>query len=756
MRSKKRLLFLKFLLCAFLIGTFSFGCAYYNTFFNAKKEFNAAAKERKKRTGDKASSQENGHYNKAIEKASAILELHSNSKYVDDALFMIGQCFYYQKQYVKAERKFNELIELYGESNLYDNSLLWRAKSRIEIKKYTDAMNDCRELNSNSSDQSLKDEAQFCLALIAFSNEEYEEAIELYKSIAAEASDKQIRANTYFKLGESYNELDDYASASNAFQNAIKFSPSLEFRYITLLELGKAQKLSGNNDLAIKTFNRILDDNAAKEYWLDTEIEVADALYKKGEIKDAINNLKYLIEENSKTVAAGKAHYYLGKIYEDYYFDYEQAKFHYDLVKKTAARSEVGPLAITKSGILEKVLLLREKIALLNAPVDTTAIESEQEPVEDNPGINEDLPVANERRRRQNNPNEMPPSENRDDGGVRNDTMSPRAQGSNMGRENTQYQTRDTKQSGNKKKEEVEEFIRGSVKPKVLLTPKDNLDITHLQLGEVYYFQFNQPDTALKHYQAAYNEARNDTIAATALFSISYIYEHDHRNIPKSDSLLRLILTNYPQTLQAEGARQRLDLPLTESAEDTIEYRFYAVDKALWTEDKADMALSLYQKIIDDYPETEYAAKALYGQGWIWEKHLHENEKAYEFYNTLLEQHPQSSFALRIKPKIDTYNNKDQILQEAVTDSTLALAADSLSQQQQLPARDEPLTELAEMPASLEQDVVREERRKDTRTDEGALIIKKPIRNGKPPPPRTPTGSVAPNKTEKSNKIQEE
>ena len=266
-------------------------------------------------------------------------------------------------------------------------------------------------------------------------------------------------------------------------------------------------------------------------------------------------------------------------------------------------------------------------------------------------------------------------------------------------------------------------------------------------MGEVHYFQFNQPDTALKHYQAAYREARNDTIAATALFSISYIYEHDHRNIPKADSLLRVILTNYPQTLQAEGARQRLDLPLTKSPEDTIKSRFYAVDNALWKQDNADMALALYQKIIDDYPETEYAAKALYGQGWIWEKHLKENEKAYEFYNSLLEQHPQSSYAQKIKPKIDTYNNKDKILQEVAADSSLALAADSLSQQQQLPVQEEPLTDIAEMPASLEQDVARAERKIDNRIDEGTVIIKKPIRNGKPPPPRTPAGSAAPNNT---------
>ena len=82
-------------------------CAYFNTFYNTKKVFNEAKKERKKRLSEKPSSAELQKYDKTIEKASRILEIYPNSKYVDDALMILGECFYYKGENVKAQRKFH-------------------------------------------------------------------------------------------------------------------------------------------------------------------------------------------------------------------------------------------------------------------------------------------------------------------------------------------------------------------------------------------------------------------------------------------------------------------------------------------------------------------------------------------------------------------------------------------------------------------------------------------------------------------------
>ena len=52
----------------------------------------------------------NTELEKVIEKCSKILQFHSETGYVEDALLMLGKSFYYKNNYQKAQRKFEELI----------------------------------------------------------------------------------------------------------------------------------------------------------------------------------------------------------------------------------------------------------------------------------------------------------------------------------------------------------------------------------------------------------------------------------------------------------------------------------------------------------------------------------------------------------------------------------------------------------------------------------------------------------------------
>ena len=105
------------------------GCAYYNTFYNAKKFYREAEKERQKRERtqvvelspeeqerlrrsgfgrgtdlNRASTTEMQNYQRAVEKASKVLEFYPKSKYIDDAIMLLGECFYYRREYSKALR----------------------------------------------------------------------------------------------------------------------------------------------------------------------------------------------------------------------------------------------------------------------------------------------------------------------------------------------------------------------------------------------------------------------------------------------------------------------------------------------------------------------------------------------------------------------------------------------------------------------------------------------------------------------------
>lgn len=55
------------------------------------------------------SGQASAFLDKAIEKCAKVISVYPKSKWVDDAILMLGECYYQKHDYDKAMRKFSEL-----------------------------------------------------------------------------------------------------------------------------------------------------------------------------------------------------------------------------------------------------------------------------------------------------------------------------------------------------------------------------------------------------------------------------------------------------------------------------------------------------------------------------------------------------------------------------------------------------------------------------------------------------------------------
>ncbi len=116
---------------------------YFNLYHNAKTLYYDAEEQILKERKDVFFISEaaipagaNQNLPKVIEKFSKLLQFHNKSSYVDDALFLIGKAFYYQKSYIKASRKFQELIATQPNSSLVIDATLWLGKSEMQMKKF--------------------------------------------------------------------------------------------------------------------------------------------------------------------------------------------------------------------------------------------------------------------------------------------------------------------------------------------------------------------------------------------------------------------------------------------------------------------------------------------------------------------------------------------------------------------------------------------------------------------------------------------
>ena len=91
------------------------GCVYYNTFYNAKKNYMKAEAQRRLSEADPENRGLQNTYRSlyltAIRKASTVLQLHPESDWVDDSLVLIGKAYYWRGEYAQAIEKFDELLD---------------------------------------------------------------------------------------------------------------------------------------------------------------------------------------------------------------------------------------------------------------------------------------------------------------------------------------------------------------------------------------------------------------------------------------------------------------------------------------------------------------------------------------------------------------------------------------------------------------------------------------------------------------------
>lgn len=664
-------------------------CAYYNTFFNAKKSFNNAEKERLKTEGKTASAQAKQNYTKAIQKASRLLEFYPDSKYVDDALFILGKSFYYTEEYRKAKRKFEELIQNFPDSKLVLESELWMGKTNIELRDYETAEKNFRTILNNKTDKAIMEEAQYLLGGLYFHKEDYAVALSEYEIAAKMTRDKAMRSRTYFQIGECYFKLKNFPEATKAYENARRYSTDVQSEYNALYKAGITHKELKDYDTSISIFTNLLGDIAFEEHWPECKLQVAECLQFKGEINNAVAWYESITEDHKRTDEAARAYYHLGIIYEHNKFDYEKAKEYFDSASKEFTRSEIIPLANAKSKSVQNLIALKEDIkkqqqAIARGDSIAASMDSVEVAADTDDHLNrydedplrpsmQDSSYADER-----NFNENPDSLRRL--GMNENNLS------------------NLMNPGSIEQESQKTVLKSGK----LGTPQEELIKDKLMLAEIYLFEFEQPDSALFEYFDIIQKDTTIENLAKASFSIGFILEQFKADSVTADSIYRALIQKYPDTQYADQARMRLGIPTVSSqTSNIVKDKFEKAERYYLSYNNYEEAIKQFDQIVTDYPLSEYAPKSLYSMGWIYANELHENDKAIDVYNKLAHEYEDSDYARQIKPKLDLVE-KYKAGEFTFADSTATAVKDSV--EQEMRRRDEDDKKNAEIKDRKRQD----------------------------------------------------
>lgn len=320
--------------------------AYYNTYYNAKRAFKSGEEtvldqkininpERPIRIYEKPNKIGAAEFKKTIEKGADILRDHPESKWVDDAILLIGKSYFYQTQYFSAEQKFNELAIATENDNLRQQAVIWRGRTLLEMNRLTEAVDYLqKEINTdygwNSRNLAF---ARAVLAEVYVLLQEWEAAIVQLQLSAGELRNRTENAKAYFLLGQLLEQENRPLEAGAAFQNVIKTQPDYSILFQGQLKFATIARDNGSYKEALKIFEKMLRDDKNFDIVADLRYEYGRTLQLMGKIEDAQEQYEQLlyraIKQPTKETRA-KTYYAQGEIARDVYMDYNLAAMYFD------------------------------------------------------------------------------------------------------------------------------------------------------------------------------------------------------------------------------------------------------------------------------------------------------------------------------------------------------------------------------------------------------------------------------------------
>ena len=347
------------LLGLLIVASFTSGCSvYFNTFFNTKKAFNAAEKARS--ASPRAGAGEKD-YQKAIEKALKIVENYPNSKYYDDAVYILGVSYYYTRQYGKAERRFRELLANYPNSKYTKEVNLYLAKSKLALGDMDNSLVIFGQVFDSDYDKKYKAEAARALGTHNFETKDYDQARRYFIALRDSLGDAVAKCEAQIYIADGYFESFQFQDALGAYLQLLGMSPDKDQKYHALYRAGICSFRLQRIDAGLGYLDQLAKDQLYFDSLGILKLTMAEGY----EYDDDLAQAEALYDEVAATSEKAKwqafAYYRLGLIYQVDYDQLSKAKEYYDKSAEADKSSQVRSDAITRSSDIGKLATFKPR-----------------------------------------------------------------------------------------------------------------------------------------------------------------------------------------------------------------------------------------------------------------------------------------------------------------------------------------------------------------------------------------------------------
>ena len=635
--------------------------AYFNLYYNTSRLFNQAENEVQAQRTDlfsttvppltTATDQE---LQKVIQKCSNILQFKSDSKYVDDALMMLGKAFYYQQNYLKSEHEFQELLATQPDSDLRLEAQLWLGKCQMRLMDYAtglQTLSDVKKLAGDNSDNDILQSVLIEEIKFKIASNDYPGAIQSSQDFLKVSGDNDLNAKVAYELGQLFELVGDEESAAKAYGSVSDYSPSYDLAFKSKISYGVALRKAGHLNEAFTVFDDMSSQDKYKDVFDQVNFEKGVTLAALGKYSDALNVLTIVDTTYKNTQYAGASRYEIGKLYEYNFNNFDSAYVYYLKAKSTLLPAEyITPLLKTAEKF-RKYNELKDDLKLSRTQLNYILIPDEF--IKDSIAYTRQLDSIQQFSKQLQNTSQT--GQFNQDLNNNRRTFNPNAiQSSQLIR---------SLQVAKLRPPERPTISADSIRNKIVYY--------EYELGNLFYSDFNLLDSAYYYYADILKNYPDSHYKPKTLFVLGnyYLAVNDTN---KADSLFNYIYNNYKNDRLVNVAASVLNKPLINFDTDRS-IHLYAKAEIELNKKNYYSSISQLRNIYSNYPESISAPKALYTEGWIFENVFNKPDSAVIFYDSLKTKYPKSEYAENISAELEFYHNEKQRIKKALEDSLKAL-----------------------------------------------------------------------------------
>lgn len=660
----------------FLISVLLFNsCAYFNTYYNAKKYYGKARKESEENTSKNATLNELKFYELTIEKCKAVVRKFPDSRYVDDSLLLMAKSYYYMGDYENSKINLEELLRRYPGSNLKYEALLWSGRAAWNLGQYTIAEEGITRVLNETDDKKILSAGYEMLAEIYRDKNEQDKELEYLEKIKTYSKNDQIKAKTVFRIGIIQKESGLFEESIKSFQKVEEYLPSPELVQSAKLEYTRALKSTGRTDDALDVLQAMFDSQRFKKIRGIIEIEFADISYREGDIEGAIERYGSIGIKYPRNIAAGRAWKQLGDIYmypeseTENIINYHYALEYYKRAVKSPSKGKYKEPSIRNKIILEGLLQSINKIeenkvilALYSGDKEKSERMLHKRQLFLSEVFDGILPAKVGKKKVINPGNEI---SNQDttkntvlnvdkdklpDNPVITENLS---DSSTVDSTDISQNKPDRRLSDDASPDEsvIKKSLKNQKTPGELI--KEIVQHKYL-IAEYYYLDLAQPDSSKNIFLEILSEYKDSDFAPKSALSLGLLNETVYHDSSTADSFYNIVVNKYPNSPSSIEVNRRLkrskinNTEIANPANELYEKAYYEgfINK------NRKMAYALTNKIQSEYPSSDVAARAAFLKASIVDQSNHSPDSSLSEYNRVIKLYPETIYAIKAKENI--------------------------------------------------------------------------------------------------------